>query len=82
MAIYPEIYESFSNIEKILAESLPPETLAKFQSWHKEYRKNRGYENNEFDFLKSIRRFFMRPFEQTGEISFLLVNDNDCLKNL
>lgn len=71
MATYPEIYNSFPNIEKILAERLPPETFANFQSWHEKYKKTRWYENNEFDFLKSIRRFFMRTFESTCEVSSL-----------
>ncbi|MBT9170393.1 MAG: hypothetical protein DDT18_00734 [Actinobacteria bacterium] len=69
MADYPNKYMSFPNIEKILAEGLPPETFDKFQSSHKKYRKTPWYENNEFGYLKSIRRFFMRLFESTDEIS-------------
>lgn len=59
-------------IENILKEELPPETYAEFQSWHKNYKKNPRYESNDFAFLKSIRRFFMRQFESPPhEISFL-----------
>ena len=56
---------------KVLEEKLSPEIFKDFQSWHKKYIKAPQYKNNEFGFLKSIRRFFMRKFESTSELSFL-----------